>query len=40
MSEREVNEASRLSPAELDKRFEKIDYMFVGMNDDCVRIAK
>jgi hypothetical protein len=35
-----LNEAPQLTLADLNKRFEKTDPMFTGMNDDCVAIAK
>ena len=35
-----VREASKISPADLNKRFETADRMFDGMNDDCVNTAK
>ncbi len=38
--EKIVNDAPRLSRAELDKRLERNNQLFIGMNDDCVRIAK
>ena len=38
--EKIVNEASRLSPSEVEKRFAEIDPMFVSMNEDCVKSAR
>jgi hypothetical protein len=35
-----VREASRIPPADLNKRFEPADEMFDGMNNDCVKTAK
>lgn len=35
-----VREASKIPPADLNKRFETADRMFDGMNDDCVNTAK
>ena len=38
--EKILNEAPQLTPSDLNKRFEKTDQMFTGMNEDCVRMAK
>ena len=37
--EKILNEASQLTPDDLNKRFEKTDQLFTGMNNDCVRMA-
>lgn len=37
--EKILNEASQLTLADLNKRLEKTDQMFTGMNDDCVKMA-
>ncbi len=35
-----LDEAPKLSMADLHKRFDRTDPMFVAMNNDCVRMAK
>jgi hypothetical protein len=38
--EKILNDAPQLALGELNKRLEKTDQMFTGMNDDCVKMAK
>ncbi len=35
-----LDDAPKMSPDDLRKRFDQAGAMFTGMNDDCVRIAK
>src|SRR3954464_14073096 len=35
-----LDEAARIGPGDLSKRFEKTDPMFARMNDDCVGMAR
>ena len=37
--EKILNDAPQLTLGELNKRLEKTDQMFTGMNDDCVKMA-
>ena len=38
--EKILNDAPQLTLNDLNKRFEKTDQMFTGMNDDCVKMAQ